>query len=51
MKRTLAAILSALLLMSALSGCGKTKAASSGNAWASGGNAYVSSANASTRGK
>lgn len=49
MKRTLAAILSALLLLSALSGCGKTKTASSGNAWASGGNAYVSSANANPR--
>ncbi len=50
MKRTLAAILSALLLLSALSGCGKTKTASSGNAWVSGGDAYVSSANANPRG-
>ena len=51
MKRTLAAILSALLLLSALSGCGKTKTASSGNAWASSGNAYASAADASPRGR
>lgn len=51
MKKTLAAILSALLLMSALAGCGTYHGASAGNAWTSAGDAYVSAANAFSHGK
>ena len=48
MKKTLAALLSAALLVCALAGCGtKDNNASSGNAYASGGNAYASYGNAS----
>jgi len=43
MKKTVAALLSAALLMAALTGCGPKKAASSGNAYASGGNSYYAS--------
>ena len=44
MKRILAAALSALLLLSALAGCGTTKTASPGNAYyASYGNAMLAS--------
>ncbi len=49
-KRLLAALTAALLLMSALSGCGSDRSASSGNAWASAGNAFASAANANPRG-
>ena len=44
MKKTIAAALSALLLLAALAGCGTNKTASPGNAlYASGGNAYYAS--------
>ena len=47
MKRILAAALTALLVLSALAGCGKTKTASPGNAYyASYGNAFASYGNA-----
>ena len=47
MKRILAAALTALLVLSALAGCGKTKTASPGNAYyASYGNAIASYGNA-----
>ena len=46
MKRKLAAVLSALMLLGALAGCGTKHYASSGNAYASYGNAYASSGNA-----
>lgn len=47
MKKIIATILSALLLMTALTACGPKQPASSGNAYASAGNAYASSGNAS----
>ena len=46
MKRKIAAVLSALMLLGALAGCGTKHYASSGNAYASYGNAYASSGNA-----
>ena len=48
MKQKIAAILSALMLLGALTACGsKDNNASSGNAYASGGNVYASYGNAS----
>ena len=47
MKKKLAAILSALLLITSLTACGPKQSASSGDAFASAGNAYASFGNAS----
>ena len=47
MKRKLAAVLSALMLLGALTACGTKTAASPGNAYASYGNVYASGGNAS----